>query len=203
LARADDLAVFAVLGAGAAAALDLPAELGAARRLNHGIAFVDPRTTALGCRVLAPVQDAQALAADLGLGTETPDDYADLRIRLGVPDGACDLDVEKSVLLESNFDALNGIDWNKGCYVGQEVTARTKYRGLVKRTLTPVALSSETAQPGDEIECAGQSVGELRSVRGSIALASLRLDALSPDRSEPLQTVAGVRITPLTAPTKA
>ena len=55
-----------------------------------------------------------------------------LRLSLAMPDGNRDMVVEKAVLLESGFDELNGVDWRKGCCMGQELTARTKYRGLVK-----------------------------------------------------------------------
>ena len=54
----------------------------------------------------------------------------ELRLGLGIPDGSRDLLLEKSILLEAGFDELNGVDWHKGCYIGQELTARTKYRGL-------------------------------------------------------------------------
>ena len=64
--------------------------------------------------------------------------YDALRLSLGVPDGSRDLPVEKALLLESGFDELNGVDWKKGCYMGQELTARTKYRGLVRKRLFPV-----------------------------------------------------------------
>jgi folate-binding protein YgfZ len=85
--------------------------------------------------------------------------------------------VDKTLLLEAGFDELNGIDWQKGCYMGQELTARTKYRGLVKRRLIPVILS-DTGITGTAILAEGQEVGSLRSVTGGLALAMLRLDAL-------------------------
>ena len=99
--------------------------------------FVDPRLPELGVRVLAPVGQT---AAVLGLGEATVAEYEALRLRLGVPDGSRDLTVEKALLLESGFDELHGVDWQKGCYMGQELTARTKYRGLIKRRLFPVRI---------------------------------------------------------------
>jgi folate-binding protein YgfZ len=64
--------------------------------------------------------------------------YDRLRISLAVPDGSRDMEVGKAILLENNIDLLNGVAWDKGCYTGQELTARTKYRGLIKKRLMPV-----------------------------------------------------------------
>ena len=72
-----------------------------------------------------------------GIAAAPLDDYDALRLSLGVPDGSRDLPVEKALLLESGFDELNGVDWKKGCYMGQELTARTKYRALVRKRLFP------------------------------------------------------------------
>ena len=74
-----------------------------------------------------------------------------LRLSLGIPDGSRDLIVEKSILLESGFDELRGVDWQKGCYVGQELTARTKYRGLIKKRLFPVTIAGPSLAPGSLI----------------------------------------------------
>ena len=95
-----------------------------------------------------------------------------------MPDGSRDLPVEKALLLESGFDELHGVDWQKGCYMGQELTARTKYRGLVKRRLFPVqGRGPLAARPARPIQRDGQEVGEIRSGSGDRALAMLRLDA--------------------------
>jgi folate-binding protein YgfZ len=109
-----------------------------------------------------------------------------------VPDGSRDLPIEKALLLESGFDELNGVDWKKGCYMGQELTARTKYRGLVKKRLFPVRLDGPLPAPGTLIERDGQEVGEIRSGLGDRALAMLRLDSLKGDGL----TAGGTRILP-------
>jgi hypothetical protein len=95
-----------------------------------------------------------------------------------VPDGSRDLIVEKALLLESGFDELHGVDWQKGCYMGQELTARTKYRGLVRKRLFPVKVEGPLPAPGSVIERDGQEVGEIRSGTGDRALALLRLEAV-------------------------
>jgi len=99
-------------------------------------------------------------------------------VTLGLPDGSRDLESEKTVLLEAGFDELNGISWTKGCYMGQELTARTKYRALIRKRLFPVRIEGALPAPGTSIHKDGQEVGELRSGSGSRALAMLRLDAV-------------------------
>jgi len=137
-------------------------------------AFVDPRLPELGVRVLAPAGQAATL---LGL-TEAPlGDYEALRLRLGVPDGSRDLTVEKALLLESGFDELHGVDWQKGCYMGQELTARTKYRGLIKRRLFPVKIEGPLPPAGTPVRRDGREVGEIRSGQGDRAIAMLQIEA--------------------------
>jgi len=134
------------------------------------LAAPDPRLPEAGWRLLAPT----ALAADA-----RPEDWDRHRLALGLPDGSRDLEAEKSVLLEAGFDELGGISWTKGCYLGQELTARTKYRGLLKRRLLPVSIAGPTPAPGSAILAeGGEEIGRLRSVQGAHGLALLRLDAL-------------------------
>jgi folate-binding protein YgfZ len=156
------------------------------------ISYVDPRLPALGVRVLAPAGEAAAILGSHGFMPATPADYDALRLTLGVPDGSRDLPPEKALLLESGFDELNGVDWKKGCYMGQELTARTKYRGLVKKRLFPVRLDGPLPAPGTLVERDGQEVGEIRSGLGDRALAMLRLDGLQGDGL----MAAGTRIVP-------
>ncbi len=137
---------------------------------DNVIAAPDPRLPQAGWRILAdhalPV-NADAVAWDAH------------RIDLGLPDGSRDLESEKTVLLEAGFDELHGVSWTKGCYMGQELTARTKYRGLVKRRLVPVLVEGPTPDAGTPVLRDGfVEAGVLRSVRGTAGLALMRLDAL-------------------------
>ena len=152
------------------------------------LSYVDPRLPELGVRVLTPAGQAGKM---LGLPEAPLADYEALRLGLGVPDGSRDLPVEKALLLESGFDELNGVDWKKGCYMGQELTARTKYRGLVKKRLFPVQIEGALPAPGTTIERNGEEVGEIRSGVGNRALAMLRLEAL-----DGTLTAGGARIVP-------
>ena len=92
------------------------------------------------------------------------------RLALGIADGSRDLVPEKSILLESGFDELHGVDWQKGCYVGQELTARTKYRGLIKKRLFPVRIDGPTPDAGALVTLDGKEAGEMRSSRDGIGL---------------------------------
>ena len=135
----------------------------------QAIAAPDPRLPEAGWRLLSAVaQPTTALEADW-------DRY---RLALGLPDGSRDLEAEKTILLEAGFDELHGVSWSKGCYMGQELTARTKYRGLVKRRLLPVAIEGPLPPPGTAVLSDGIEVGTMRSGREQAGLAVLRLDAL-------------------------
>ncbi|AHJ65546.1 CAF17-like 4Fe-4S cluster assembly/insertion protein YgfZ [Granulibacter bethesdensis] len=104
--------------------------------------------------------------------------YDTHRLSLGLPDGSADLEAEKTVLLEAGFDELNGISWTKGCYMGQELTARTRYRGLLKRRLVPVTGHAPLPPRETPLMQDGKEVGTMRSSRGKTGLAILRLEAL-------------------------
>lgn len=149
-----------------------------------GLLFADPRLPALGWRLWLP----PGLEPTLPLTDATA--YDAHRLALAVPDGARDIEIDKGLLLENHFEALHGVDFRKGCYIGQELTARTKYRGLVKKQLYRVQGTQPLPPPGTPIMANGQEVGQLRSVSGSIGLALLRLDAVSQDLD-----VAGVALT--------
>ena len=171
-----DLAVAAIFGAGEAAIFGLPSEPGAARPFGTGVVFIDPRLASLGARAILPRENARAALANAGIAETGFDIYDRLRLSLGIPDGSRDLVLEKSILLESGFDELNGVDWQKGCYIGQELTARTKYRGLVKRRLTPVRIEGPVPPPGVAVTADGREIGEMRSSRDGCGLALLRIE---------------------------
>jgi folate-binding protein YgfZ len=134
-----------------------------------GIAAPDPRLPDFAWRVLSAVTAASSAA---------PEDWDSLRLAAGLPDGSKDMESDRSTLLEAGFDELIGVSWSKGCYMGQELTARTKYRGLIKRRLVPVDVEGDLPAPGTPVFRDGQDVGTMRSGRGPIGLASVRLDAI-------------------------
>ncbi|MHC8508532.1 MAG: CAF17-like 4Fe-4S cluster assembly/insertion protein YgfZ [Rhodospirillales bacterium] len=173
---AEDWAAAAVFDDGAAAAFGLDETPGAAKAFAGGAAYVDPRLAAAGARIAAPAQSLAAALAEAGLSKTDAEDYDAHRLALGLPGGPRDMTPEKALLLESGFDELNGVDWDKGCYMGQELTARTRYRGLVKKRLIPVDVAGGAPAPGALVlDAEGREAGEIKSSRGGRALALLRL----------------------------
>ncbi len=159
------------------ASLDLSvhAAWGGTPEAGGSIAAPDPRLPEAGWRLISP--------APLATNAEAAD-WDEHRLALGLPDGSRDLETEKTVLLEAGFDELAGVSWSKGCYMGQELTARTKYRGLVKRRLTPVGIAGPAPPPGTPIFRDGVEIGAMRSCRNGRGMALLRLAAL--DAGAPL-----------------
>ncbi|MBV8060637.1 MAG: folate-binding protein YgfZ, partial [Alphaproteobacteria bacterium] len=149
---------------------DLEPPLEWPRLPENYISSADPRHTALGFRIITPStnQPTQAL-------TEY-DAYDQHRLKLGMPDGSHDMLVDKSTLIEGNYDLLNGISWSKGCYVGQEVTARMHYRGLAKKRLFPVMIEGPPPAPGIILHHEDAEVGEMRSHSGPYGLALLNIE---------------------------
>jgi len=172
----EGMAVYALFGGGALDALNLSADAGAARSLRDGIVYTDPRLPAVGARALLPASDAENLLETLGFHAADTNSYETLRLEHGLSDGSRDLIVEKSTLLESNFDELHGVDWDKGCYMGQELTARTKYRGLVRKRLMPVRIDGPVPELGTPLMAGDKEIGEMRSGQNSRGLALIRLE---------------------------
>jgi len=127
--------------------------------------LLDPRLPALGARTLS--------------GTETASlsDYKAHRIALGVPDGPYDFEAERTLWLETNADCLSGVDFEKGCYVGQELTARMRYRGKVRRRLIPIESNTDIPEH-TPITLGDREIGDTRSAVGPKGIANLRVEDL-------------------------
>jgi transferase CAF17, mitochondrial len=179
-------AVGAAVGAGALESLGLENERGEAEPFAGGVAYVDPRLAALGARVLLPRAAGVEPLAAKGFVAADGAAYDRLRLSLGVPDGSRDLEVEKAILLEAGFDELAGVDWQKGCYVGQELTARMKHRGGLRKRVLPVQGTMALPAPGRPIEAGGQEIGRLIAAQGIQGLALIRLDRLDESQNMPL-----------------
>jgi folate-binding protein YgfZ len=177
-AVSDAFAIAAIFGEGCASKLGLPTQAGAAKEWQGGVVFVDPRLIDAGARAILPRTDAAYLLEKAGFAAKSFADYDRLRLSLGLPDGSRDMPVEKAILLENGLDELNGIDWNKGCYLGQELTARTKHRGLVRKRLLPVSIEGPMPSPGTPVMAGSEEAGEMHSAIDGLGLAMLRLEFL-------------------------
>jgi folate-binding protein YgfZ len=142
--------------------------------------FLDPRLPKLGAREF--IEKGRAPADTVAVELAAYDEH---RLALGIADGSRDLEIEKSTLIEANFDFLNGIDWKKGCYIGQELTARMHYRGLAKKRLFPVEIEGKAPPFGAII---AKDIGEMRSSSGSTGIAVLKIEAVlqALDQKQPL-----------------
>jgi folate-binding protein YgfZ len=168
--------------------------------IGGGVCYVDPRYGGIGARALIP---RGALGELLAAGFEQVEaglhDYT--RLCLGLPDGSRDLAIDKAFPMENGFDALNGIDWKKGCYVGQEMTARMRYRATRRRQLLPVEITGTAPAPGTPVMQGDKDAGEMRSSADGIGLALLRIDALERLGQEGATLTAdGATLSPLRPP---
>ena len=133
-----------------------------------GVAFADPRHAGLGLRILQPLAglaDEAAVAA-----------YHARRIGLGIPEGGKDFVLGDTFPHEALMDMLGGVDFKKGCYVGQEVVSRMQHRGTARTRIVPVSGSGNLPAVGTEIRIGDKLAGTLGSSSGSRGLALLRLD---------------------------
>ncbi|WP_169542923.1 CAF17-like 4Fe-4S cluster assembly/insertion protein YgfZ [Sneathiella aquimaris] len=142
---------------------------------KSSLLFADPRLQQLGYRFYCPVTAAQpdffSSAALVPF-----DDYTKFRLALGVPEGGSDIEPEKNFLLEINFEELNGVSFSKGCYVGQELTARTKHRAKIRKRLFQFT-SDENISVGDVFKVDGKEAATVLSFTAPFGLALTRLDA--------------------------
>ncbi|MEQ8281832.1 MAG: folate-binding protein [Parvibaculum sp.] len=138
-----------------------------------GARLPDPRLAAMGARAILPKEMLAALDGDMT-------GWHRHRIRLGVGDAAEDFEPDRTFPLEVNLDLLNGIDFHKGCFVGQEVTSRTKRRGSVRKRLVPCDVEGDLPAPGTPVKAIAREVGTVFSgdAETTRVLALLRLDLI-------------------------
>jgi folate-binding protein YgfZ len=156
----EDLAVAAIWDAGEAPPLAV---------------FPDPRLSALGLRAFIPKSQAVASLKASGLEVRPEEEFHAYRIGLGVPEGGRDFIFDDAFPHEADMDQLGGIDFRKGCYIGQEVVSRTQHRATARTRTVPVVLSAP-AVAGTEIIAGDKTIGTLGSVAGLRGIASIRID---------------------------
>lgn len=172
---ADESGTFAVGAMLAPGETDSDTKAGSAKTRFDGVSYIDPRHAGLGERTIRLIDADDNFPTDDAMVSKNRAEYDAKRIALGIPDSGADLVPEKSMPLEAGFDELNGVDFQKGCYVGQEVTARMKHRSLVKKRLFPVEFDGDLA-PGTVVKAGDVDAGEIHSAQDGRGIALLRLD---------------------------
>lgn len=156
---------------------------------EYGLAYPDPRLPALGFRVILPPHVASEAAADLGATLTDAAAYEAHRIAHGVPRGGLDFTYGDAFPHDADMDQLGGVDFDKGCYVGQEVVSRMEHRGIARSRIVSVICESGAPDPGATVMAGEKIIGTMGSSVAGRGIALVRLD-----RAEDAQK-AGVPIT--------
>ena len=143
---------------------------------EFGLCYRDPRLPELGRRIMLPPHLAAEAAADLGAEQVAAAAFEARRIALGVPRGGLDFIYGDAFPHEADMDQLHGVDFHKGCFVGQEVVSRMEHRGNARTRIVPVAYEGFAPDAGAAVTAAQKPVGTFGSSAGGRALAMLRLD---------------------------
>ena len=158
---------------------------------EYGLVYRDPRLPALGQRVMLPPHLAKEAADDLGARLVDGAEYEAHRIALGVPRGGVDFIYGDAFPHESDMDQLNGVDFDKGCYVGQEVVSRMEHRGSARNRVVPVAYEGFGPDPGAPVTAGEKQIGTFGSRTESRAVALMRLDRVADALAAGMPLVAG------------
>jgi folate-binding protein YgfZ len=147
--------------------------------MNPDLTFADPRDDALGWRILAPQELAQKVADLIGADLVDSADYEAHRIATGVPRGGLDFMYGDAFPHETNMDRLHGVDFEKGCYVGQEVVSRMQHRGTARTRTVRVTLDGAPPEAGTAVLAGDKTVGTMGSTSGQNGLALIRTDRVA------------------------
>jgi folate-binding protein YgfZ len=159
---------------------------------KYGLSYADPRLPALGARLMIPPHRAADAAGEIGASLVAADDYEAHRIALGVPRGGVDFAYGDAFPHEADMDQLGGVDFAKGCYVGQEVVSRIEHRGIARTRAVPIRYDGGAPENGVAITAGERQVGTMGSAARGRGIALLRLDRIA-EATEPL-TAGGVPI---------
>lgn len=143
------------------------------------LSFADPRADGLGWRILIPQELAPKAAALIGAELVDEAAYDAHRIACGVPRGGIDFSYGDAFPHETNMDRLHGVDFDKGCYVGQEVVSRMQHRGTARTRTVGVVLDAAPPEAGVAILAADKQVGTMGSSAEGRGLAVVRIDKIA------------------------
>src|SRR5215813_3453611 len=145
---------------------------------EYGLSYPDPRLSSLGWRIMLPPHLASEAAADVGATLVDAEAYETHRIVLGVPRGGLDFIYSNTFPHEADMDQLNGVDFDKGCYVGQEVVSRVEHRASARSRVVPIAYDEFAPSSGLPIMAGDKQIGILGSTAKGHGLAFVRLDRI-------------------------
>ena len=146
---------------------------------KYGLCYDDPRLPALGLRSMMPPHRAADAAAKLGAVLVAAEEYEAHRIALGIPRGGIDFAYGDAFPHETDMDQLGGVDFAKGCYVGQEVVSRIEHRGTARTRAVPIRYDGAAPPAGAAITAGGRQVGAMGSAMHGRGIALLRLDRVA------------------------
>jgi hypothetical protein len=162
------------------------------------VLFPDPRLDALGWRAIVPSGLAPEFARAQGAELVDAAAYEMHRIALGIPRGGCDFAYGDAFPHEADMDQLNGVDFTKGCYVGQEVVSRMQHRAGARSRVVPVLIAGAAPDAGTPVAAGGKSLGVMGSSADGRGLALLRLDRVADAVAAGLPLTAGdARLNPV------
>ena len=164
------------------------------------LTFADPRNASLGWRILVPEPLAQKVADLIGAELVEASAYEAQRIGAGVPRGGLDFIYGDAFPHETNMDRLHGVDFDKGCYVGQEVVSRTQHRGTARTRTLRVALDGPAPEAGSAILAGEKPVGTMGSSAEGVGLALIRIDRAADAREAATPLMSGGLAIRLTDP---
>ncbi len=151
--------------------------------LQGGASFMDPRGEFLGGRALVPASNLESFLSQADSEERNAADYRAFCVSQGVPDGALDIGADKAFPIENNLDLLNGIDFQKGCFVGQEVASRTHRKGKARKRLVVASLEGTPPEPGSDITIGEAKVGSVAGSAGNNVLALVFTDRVAKAQS--------------------
>lgn len=143
------------------------------------LAFEDPRDPQLGWRLFVPDDLVEETAAAIGAEVSDGETYEAHRIACGAPRGGIDFIYGDAFPHETNMDRLRGVDFDKGCYVGQEVVSRMQHRGTARKRTVRVRLEGSAPEVGLPVTAGDKPVGTMGSSANGLGLALLRTDRVS------------------------
>lgn len=147
---------------------------------EYGLVYPDPRLPELGFRVMLPPDIAAEAAREMGAVLTEAAAYETHRIALGVPRGGLDFIFGDTFPHDADMDQLGGVDFHKGCYVGQEVVSRVEHRGTARTRIVPVAFDGAAPDAGVPVMAGDKAVGTMGSAAAGHGLAQVRLDRIAP-----------------------